>query len=132
MGYDSAAMRAHRIRAKRNREPPFVGREGKGRARHVLRKTRNDLAQVDFADKLGRRSAHQLGSEHRDQNGDQGCSALHGCFFSSTLENGREGRSHHAREALAQDNLYRCIAALSRRVPRSEKAMSPEGSVGSR
>ena len=27
----------------------------------------------------------------------------------------------HAREALAQDNLYPRIAALSRRVPRSEK-----------
>jgi hypothetical protein len=33
----------------------------------------------------------------------------------------RKAEDRHAREALAQDNLYPRIAALSRRVPRSEK-----------
>jgi len=33
----------------------------------------------------------------------------------------RKAEDHHAREALAQDNLYPRIAALSRRVLRSEK-----------
>ena len=46
----------------------------------------------------------------------------------------RKAEDRYPREALAQDNLYACIAALSRRVLQSEKVyfMSPEGSVGSR
>ena len=42
---------------------------------------------------------------------------------SSTMAAARKKKAdhRHAREALAQDNLYPRIAALSRRVPRSEK-----------
>ena len=44
----------------------------------------------------------------------------------------KKAEDRHPREALAQDNLFPRIAALSRLVLRSKKVLSPEGSVGSR